>query len=232
MHTTLRKNHKWIQAGFMFCDWLTLQLFLHHLSKLWSETPRRHCLKSASRIKMTAAKVFFLLAVYLQGGFTTERNKSFSKCKEGEGSFYDFSIKDIYGLKVPDTDYKNHVALVMNVATFWGLTMQYKQLNELLQTYRSEENGNCGFRVLAFPCNQFGLQEPGENAYEILNGLKYVRPGHGFELDRNLKMMQKIEVNGKKESKIFTFLKVSQSLASLWLFLEGFDELYRAVINY
>lgn len=181
---------------------------------------------------MTAAKVFFLLAVYLQGGFTTERNKSFSKCKEGEGSFYDFSIKDIYGLKVPDTDYKNHVALVMNVATFWGLTMQYKQLNELLQTYRSEENGNCGFRVLAFPCNQFGLQEPGENAYEILNGLKYVRPGHGFELDRNLKMMQKIEVNGKKESKIFTFLKVSQSLASLWLFLEGFDELYRAVISY
>lgn len=85
--------------------------------------------------------------------------------------------------------------------------MQYKQLNELLQTYRSEGNGNCGFRVLAFPCNQFGLQEPGENAYEILNGLKYVRPGHGFELDRNLKMMQKIEVNGKKESKIFTFLK-------------------------
>ena len=98
--------------------------------------------------------------------------------------------------------------------------------------YKLIENGNCGFRVLAFPCNQFGLQEPGENAYEILNGLKYVRPGHGFELDRNLKMMQKIEVNGKKESKIFTFLKVSQSLASLWLFLEGFDELYRAVINY
>lgn len=74
--------------------------------------------ESASRIKMTAAKVFFLLAVYLQGGLSTERNKSFSKCKEGEGSFYDFSIKDIYGLKVPDTDYKNHVALVMNVATF------------------------------------------------------------------------------------------------------------------
>lgn len=85
--------------------------------------------------------------------------------------------------------------------------MQYKQLNEVLRAYRSGENSKCGFRVLAFPCNQFGLQEPGENAYEILNGLKYVRPGHGFKLDRNLKMMQKIEVNGGKESKIFTFLK-------------------------
>lgn len=89
--------------------------------------------------------------------------------------------------------------------------MQYKQLNELLEMYRSREKTKCGFKVIAFPCNQFGKQEPGENAYEILNGLKYVRPGHGFKLHRNVKMTEKIEVNGRKERKIFTFLKVSRS---------------------
>lgn len=89
--------------------------------------------------------------------------------------------------------------------------MQYKQLNELLEKYSDDKDGKCGFRVLAVPCNQFGKQEPGENAEEILNGLKYVRPGNGYELPRNLKMLEKCEVNGKNENKMFTFLKVSNS---------------------
>lgn len=88
--------------------------------------------------------------------------------------------------------------------------MQYKQLNELLKKYSSKNADKCGLKVLAVPCNQFGLQEPGETPEEILNGLKYVRPGHGFELDPNLKMLEKTEVNGKKENKMYTFLKVSQ----------------------
>ena len=88
--------------------------------------------------------------------------------------------------------------------------MQYLQMNELLEKYNNgEKDGKCGLKILAFPCNQFGLQEPGENAYEILNGLKHVRPGHEFELNPNLKMLEKIDVNGKKENKIYTFLKVS-----------------------
>lgn len=95
--------------------------------------------------------------------------------------------------------------------------MQYVQLNELLEKYNSNKDGKCGFKVLAVPCNQFGLQEPGENAYEILNGLKYVRPGHGFELNHNLKMLEKTDVNGNKESKMFTFLKVSNSLCFLYV---------------
>jgi len=85
--------------------------------------------------------------------------------------------------------------------------MQYKQLNELLQKYSSKKNSKCDLKVLAFPCNQFGLQEPGENAYEIINGLRWVRPGHNFTLDPNLKLMEKIDVNGKKESKVYAFLK-------------------------
>lgn len=62
----------------------------------------------------------------------------------------------------------------------------------------------CHLQIVGFPCNQFGLQEPAHND-ELLNGLKYVRPGHGFVPNFNL--TTKIEVNGKKENKIFTFLK-------------------------
>jgi len=63
----------------------------------------------------------------------------------------------------------------------------------------------CGFSVLAFPCNQFAYQEPGANAREIMNGLKYVRPGAGFE--PNFPLFQKIQVNGVQEDPIYTFVK-------------------------
>ena len=49
-------------------------------------------------------------------------------------------------------------------------------------------------------------QEPGANADEIYNAIKYVRPGNNFE--PNFLMMKKIEVNGEDEHPLFTFLKV------------------------
>ncbi|XP_023714940.1 glutathione peroxidase 6 [Cryptotermes secundus] len=61
------------------------------------------------------------------------------------------------------------------------------------------------FMVLGFPCNQFGLQEPGANATEIFNGIQYVRPGNGFV--PNFKLFKKIEVNGDNEEPLYTFLK-------------------------
>ena len=67
---------------------------------------------------MDAGKIFIFLAVYFHGCFSTERKKSFSLCKDGKGSLYDYPMKDVYGLKLPEKFYKKHVALVMNVATF------------------------------------------------------------------------------------------------------------------
>ncbi|MEE6478418.1 hypothetical protein FKM82_011846 [Ascaphus truei] len=57
---------------------------------------------------------------------------------------------------------------------------------------------------MGFPCNQFGQQEPGNNE-EILLGVKYVRPGGGFV--PKFQLFEKKDVNGKKEQKLFTFLK-------------------------
>jgi len=61
------------------------------------------------------------------------------------------------------------------------------------------------FEVLAFPSNNFHLQEPGDGYAEILNGIKWVRPGGGYV--PNFQMFKKIDVNGKNEHPLYTFLK-------------------------
>jgi len=62
--------------------------------------------------------------------------------------------------------------------------------------------------VLVFPCNQFGLQEPGRNN-EILNGLRYVRPGNNFSLTAGVTVFGKGDVNGEKTSALYRYLKES-----------------------
>ncbi|KAL3874371.1 hypothetical protein ACJMK2_037397 [Sinanodonta woodiana] len=58
--------------------------------------------------------------------------------------------------------------------------------------------------ILGFPCNQFGHQENGNND-EILNSLKYVRPGNGFE--PVFPIMEKCDVNGSNSHPLFQFLR-------------------------
>lgn len=62
-----------------------------------------------------------------------------------------------------------------------------------------------GFEVLGFPCNQFNLAEPEANGTEILDAIKYVRPGNGFV--PNFQMFKKIDVNGNNEIPLYTYLK-------------------------
>uniref|UniRef100_A0A671P1L9 Glutathione peroxidase n=1 Tax=Sinocyclocheilus anshuiensis TaxID=1608454 RepID=A0A671P1L9_9TELE len=75
----------------------------------------------------------------------------------------------------------------------------YLELNALQEEFR-----DVGFTILGFPCNQFGMQEPGKNN-EILPALKYVRPGNGFV--PNFQLFEKVDVNGVNEHALFTILK-------------------------
>lgn len=73
-------------------------------------------------------------------------------------AFYTFTMKTIDGKDKPLVQYKGDVLMVVNVASFCGYTPQYKDLEDLY-----ESNKDKGFKILAFPANNFGAQEPGTN---------------------------------------------------------------------
>jgi len=91
-------------------------------------------------------------------------------------------------------NHEGKVLLVVNTASKCGFTPQYKGLEALWQKYRER-----GFEVIAFPCNQFGGQEPG-SADEIAEFCE-VNFGLSFPL------MGKIEVNGPGADPLFDWLK-------------------------
>lgn len=124
-----------------------------------------------------------------------------TRCNRVNQSIYDFTLDTLNGHPVTLNKFKGNELLIVNVATFCAYTEHYLDFGPLLDKFQD-------LRVLAFPCNQFGLQEPGEN-HEILNGIRYVRPGNDFQLPQNVQMFAKVEVNGQKQNPLFEFLKQS-----------------------
>lgn len=109
-------------------------------------------------------------------------------------SIYDYTVKDNAGKAVSLADYKGKVLLIVNTATGCGFTPQYDGLQDLQDKYQAQ-----GFEVLDFPCNQFGNQAPG-NGEEIASFCS-VKFGITF------KQFAKINVNGKNEDSLYTYLK-------------------------
>lgn len=111
-------------------------------------------------------------------------------------TIYDLEIKKSNGENSTLAEYKNKTLLIVNVASKCGFTPQYKDLEEIYREYKDQ-----GLEILAFPCNQFGAQEPGD-AEEIKNfcSLNY---------DISFPIYSKVDVNGDNESPLFTFLKNS-----------------------
>jgi len=70
----------------------------------------------------------------------------------------DISVKTMEGNDVVLSDYKGKVLLIVNVASNCGNTPQYEALERIYEKYKDK-----GFEILAFPCNDFGGQEPGTN---------------------------------------------------------------------
>ena len=70
-------------------------------------------------------------------------------------SAHDFEFKAIDGRKLSMKDFAGKPVLMVNVASFCGLTPQYGDLQKLHETY-----GPRGLVVLGVPCNDFGAQEP------------------------------------------------------------------------
>ena len=109
-------------------------------------------------------------------------------------SIYDFTVKDIKGNDVSLKEYEGKVLLIVNVASKCGLTPQYEGLEALYQKYKDQ-----GLEILGFPCNQFLEQEPGTNQ-EILDFCS-------VNYNVTFPLFDKVDVNGKEESPLYTFLK-------------------------
>jgi glutathione peroxidase len=111
---------------------------------------------------------------------------------------YDFTAKAIDGQETPLEKFKGRVLLIVNTASKCGFTPQYTGLEELQKKYGPDQ-----FDVLGFPCDQFGHQEPGDEA-EIANfcSTKY---------DVSFPMFAKVEVNGANAHPLWAWLKSEKS---------------------
>ena len=118
-------------------------------------------------------------------------------------TIYGFNVTDNQGNKVPLSQYKGKVILIVNTATHCGFTPQYNDLDSLYAMYAQK-----GFEILDFPCNQFGAQAPGTDD-EIQ---KFCTLRYHTEFPR----FHKIDVNGKKAIPLYKFLKKQKGFA-------GFD---------
>ena len=106
----------------------------------------------------------------------------------------DFKATAIDGTETDLSAYEGEVVLVVNTASQCGLTGQYAGLQVLHDTYADR-----GFTVLGFPCNQFGEQEPGDEA-EIAS---FCDRNYGVTFP----MFAKVDVNGDDAHPLFAWLK-------------------------
>jgi glutathione peroxidase len=109
-------------------------------------------------------------------------------------SIYDFSARTIDGEEKPLSDYRGQVMLVVNVASKCGFTPQYTGLEKLHEQYADK-----GLAVLGFPCDQFGHQEPGDEAQ--------IKEFCSLTYDVSFPMFSKIEVNGDQAHPLYKWLR-------------------------
>ncbi|GER38871.1 glutathione peroxidase [Striga asiatica] len=123
-------------------------------------------------------------------------------------SIHEFTVKDAKGNDVNLGTYKGKVLLIVNVASQWyalaslytsGLTnSNYTELTQLYKKYKDQ-----GLEILAFPCNQFGSQEPGTN--EEIQEFVCTR----FKAE--YPVFDKVEVNGPNADPVYKYMKSIKS---------------------
>ena len=112
------------------------------------------------------------------------------------GKLYDIEVQRIDGARQRLSEFAGKVLLVVNVASKCGFTPQYEGLEALYRRYADQ-----GFVVLGFPCDQFGHQEPGDEA-QIENFCR-------LQYDVTFPMFAKIQVNGEGAHPLYKLLTQS-----------------------
>ncbi|KAF0972389.1 hypothetical protein FDP41_009292 [Naegleria fowleri] len=114
---------------------------------------------------------------------------------------YNFTVIDSEGhpIALNSSQYLNKVLLIVNVASQCGFTPQYESLQRLYEKYGPQNNNNGRFEILAFPCNQFGYQEPApiRDVCEFATSKYHI----------TFKLFNKVNVNGKDTIPLYRYLK-------------------------
>ncbi|MCC2615519.1 glutathione peroxidase [Aestuariibacter halophilus] len=109
-------------------------------------------------------------------------------------SIYDFALPRNDGTEQALSDYKDKVLLIVNTASKCGFTPQYDGLQALYDKYKEQ-----GLEVLAFPCDQFGHQEPGDD--------NEIAQFCSMNFNVNFPLFKKIDVNGDTATPLYQYLK-------------------------
>jgi len=110
-----------------------------------------------------------------------------------DGSIFDFTALNAAKQEVSLREFRAPVTLVVNTASECGFTSHYKGLQELFERFGGD------LQILAFPCNQFGQQEPkGDEAVQA-----FVKSSYGVTFP----VLGKVEVNGASAHPLFSYLK-------------------------
>lgn len=105
----------------------------------------------------------------------------------------DIKVKTINGEEKQLNEYANQVLLIVNVASYCGYTPQYQGLEQLNQKYR-----DAGLRILGFPCNDYGAQEPGSNSEILL----FCTKNYGVNFD----LFDKVHAKGPEQHPLYAVL--------------------------
>ncbi|WP_255695549.1 glutathione peroxidase [Rhodohalobacter sp. 614A] len=112
---------------------------------------------------------------------------------ERADSVYQYELNSLDGENISLSDFEGDLLLIVNTASECGFTPQYEGLQELYQTYSGQ-----GFKVLGFPANNFGGQEPGTDK-EIA---QFCQANYGVSFP----MFSKVSVKGDDQHPLFSYL--------------------------
>jgi glutathione peroxidase len=140
-------------------------------------------------------RILIMITIFgmtLFGKSLTAQNTSNEELLES-ANIYKYAVKDIKEEDVNLKNYEGKVLLIVNVASKCGYTPQYAGLENIYKKYNSK-----GFEILAFPCNDFGKQEPGTN--------EEIQKFCSTNFNVTFQLFDKISVKGEDKAELYKML--------------------------
>lgn len=130
-----------------------------------------------------------MLLTFLQL-FAQDNSTKNKKVESSMDNINNITVLDMNKKEIKLSNYNGKVLLIVNVASECGYTKQYAGLQEIYEKYNSK-----GFEILAFPCNDFGGQEPGTN--------EQIQQFCSSKFGVTFKLFDKIKVLGEDKSPLY-----------------------------